>query len=177
MWSESMATIKVHKPDLHKDCSREPWCWDNLPGDTSALLLLSSETEGSEYSTKQVVTYHSTKLEGLESWPGWVDRLLRRLVQRHLLVHHENVVHVELQRVQTPCIVGVSCICICRQNLPAVHLDGGQGLEGDAHHLVEADPGQVGRHALDARPEGLRVIQVLNFKISQLLASKLTSLP
>ena len=58
------------------------------------------------------------------------------------------------------------------KNLPAVHLDGGQGLEGDAHHLVEADPGQVGRHALDARPEGLRVIQVLNFKISQLLAGK-----
>ena len=58
------------------------------------------------------------------------------------------------------------------KNLPAVHLDGGQCLEGDAHHLVEADPGQVGRHALDARPEGFRVIQVLNFKISQLLASK-----
>ena len=63
------------------------------------------------------------------------------------------------------------------KNLPAVHLDGGQGLEGDAHHLVEADPGQVGRHALDARPEGLRVIQVLNFKISELLESKLASLP
>ena len=115
MWTESMATIKVHKPDLHKDCSREPWCWDSLPGDTSALLLLSSETGRSEYSTKQMATYHSTKLEGLESWPGWVDRLLGRLVQRHLLVHHEDVVHVELQRVQTPCIVGVGCICICKQ--------------------------------------------------------------
>ena len=63
------------------------------------------------------------------------------------------------------------------KTIPAVDLDGGQGLKGDAHHLVEADPGQVGRHALDARPEGLRVIQVLNFKISQLLASKFATLP
>ena len=58
------------------------------------------------------------------------------------------------------------------KTIPAVDLDGGQGLKGDAHHLVEADPGEVGRHALDARSECLRVVQVLNLEISQLLECK-----
>ena len=42
-----------------------------------------------------------------------------------------------------------------RENLPTVDLDGGQGLKGDAHHLVQADAGEVGGHALDARAKRL----------------------
>ena len=41
------------------------------------------------------------------------------------------------------------------KTIPAVDLDGGQGLKGDAHHLVEADAGEIGGHALDARAERL----------------------
>ena len=55
------------------------------------------------------------------------------------------------------------------ENIPAVDLDGGQGLKGDAHHLVETDAGEVGRHALDARAERLRIVEILNLEISQLL--------
>ena len=42
-----------------------------------------------------------------------------------------------------------------KKTIPAVDLDGRQGLKGDAHHLVETDAGEVGGHALDARAECL----------------------
>ena len=48
-----------------------------------------------------------------------------------------------------------SCEYRERKNLPTVDLDGRQGLKGDAHHLVEANAGEVGGHALDACAERL----------------------
>ena len=42
---------------------------------------------------------HSAKFERFERWPGRVEGLLCSLVQRHLTIHNENVVDINLQSI------------------------------------------------------------------------------
>ena len=112
---------------------------------------------------------HSAKFERFEWRPRRVEGLLCCLVQCHLTVYNEDVVNINLQRIEAPETQNEILWIQGEKNLPTVDLDGGQGLKGDAHHLVEADAGEIGGHALDARAERLWIVQILNLKISHLL--------